>query len=64
MWKLLQTLRRLKTFQCLHYRVQDVRLTEIDKVEIHSCFRPGDIVKAEVRHTPDHITVQIQTLSK
>ncbi len=30
-------------------RAQDVRLTEIDKVEIAGCFRPGDIVKAEVR---------------
>jgi len=24
-----------------------VRSTEIDKVEIYKCFRPGDIVKAE-----------------
>lgn len=30
-------------------RLQDVRLTEIDKVEVHSCFRPGDLVRAEVR---------------
>lgn len=29
-------------------RQQDVRATEIDKVEMHSCFRPGDIVKASV----------------
>lgn len=29
-------------------RQQDVRATEIDKVEMHSCFRPGDIVKAVV----------------
>jgi len=29
-------------------RVQDVRATEIDKVEIAKCFRPGDIVTAEV----------------
>jgi len=27
---------------------QDVRATEIDKVEIVRCFRPGDIVRAEV----------------
>ncbi|CAM8931242.1 unnamed protein product [Rhodiola kirilowii] len=29
-------------------RQQDVRATEIDKVEMHSCFHPGDIVKALV----------------
>lgn len=29
-------------------RVQDVRATEIDKVEIYQSFRPGDIVRAEV----------------
>ncbi|XP_057801910.1 uncharacterized protein LOC131017191 [Salvia miltiorrhiza] len=29
-------------------RQQDVRATEIDKVEMHSSFRPGDIVKALV----------------
>ena len=29
-------------------RSQDVRLTEIDKVEIYRCFRPGDVVAAEV----------------
>ena len=29
-------------------RQQDVRLTEIDKVEMTKCFRPGDIVRAEV----------------
>ncbi|PRP87248.1 hypothetical protein PROFUN_01510 [Planoprotostelium fungivorum] len=29
-------------------RQQDVRATEIDKVEIYKCFRPGDIVLAEV----------------
>lgn len=29
-------------------RVQDVRMTELDKVEIYNSFRPGDIVKAEV----------------
>lgn len=30
------------------YRQQDVRATEIDKVDMHSSFRPGDIVKAVV----------------
>lgn len=29
-------------------RQQDVRATEIDKVDMHSSFRPGDIVKAVV----------------
>ena len=29
-------------------RVQDVRATEIDKVQIHASFRPGDVVRAEV----------------
>jgi exosome complex component CSL4 len=29
-------------------RVQDVRLTEVDKVQIYNSFRPGDVVRAEV----------------
>lgn len=29
-------------------RQQDVRATEIDKVDMHMSFRPGDIVKALV----------------
>ncbi|KAJ3103481.1 Exosome complex component CSL4 [Phlyctochytrium planicorne] len=29
-------------------RVQDVRATEKDKVQIYKCFRPGDIVRAQV----------------
>ncbi|KAJ3067962.1 Exosome complex component CSL4 [Podochytrium sp. JEL0797] len=29
-------------------RVQDVRATERDKIQIYNCFRPGDIVRAEV----------------
>ena len=29
-------------------RQQDVRATEIDKVDMHVSFRPGDIVKALV----------------
>lgn len=29
-------------------RQQDVRATEIDKVDMHASFRPGDIVKALV----------------
>jgi exosome complex component CSL4 len=29
-------------------RLQDVRATEIDKVVMVECFRPGDVVRAEV----------------
>ena len=29
-------------------RIQDVRATEIDKVQLHLCFRPGDLIRAEV----------------
>jgi len=29
-------------------RQQDVRATEIDKVDVHTSFRPGDIIRAEV----------------
>ena len=29
-------------------RLQDVRATEADKVEIYASFRPGDLVRAEV----------------
>lgn len=42
-------------------RVQDVRLTEIDKVEIHNCFRPGDIVKAEVLSLGDQRSYYLGT---
>ncbi|KAI7733497.1 hypothetical protein M8C21_023795 [Ambrosia artemisiifolia] len=41
-------------------RQQDVRATEIDKVDMHSSFRPGDIVKASVvqcnNANPRHVT--------
>jgi exosome complex RNA-binding protein Csl4 len=29
-------------------RQQDVRATEVDKVALHDCFRPGDVVRAAV----------------
>ena len=29
-------------------RLQDVRATETDKLQIYTSFRPGDIVRAEV----------------
>ena len=35
------------TFQGV-IRQQDVRKTEIDRVVLYNCFRPGDIVRAEV----------------
>eukprot|EP00123_Amoebidium_parasiticum_P012079 comp21098_c0_seq1/m.28486 comp21098_c0_seq1/g.28486 ORF comp21098_c0_seq1/g.28486 comp21098_c0_seq1/m.28486 type:complete len:198 (-) comp21098_c0_seq1:454-1047(-) len=34
-------------------RSRDVRATEKDKVEIHKCFRPGDIIRAEVMSLGD-----------
>ncbi len=38
---------------CLR-RLQDVRATELDKVEIYKSFRPGDIVTAEVVRSPTY----------
>lgn len=29
-------------------RKQDVRLTEVDSVDVTKCFRPGDVVIAEI----------------
>ncbi|KAI8468290.1 MAG: hypothetical protein J3K34DRAFT_427733 [Monoraphidium minutum] len=29
-------------------RLQDVRATEVDKIVMYDCFRPGDVVRAEV----------------
>lgn len=29
-------------------RLEDIRATEVDKIHIGSCYRPGDIIKAEV----------------
>jgi len=34
-------------------RQQDVRATEVDKVELAACFRPGDLVRAEVASLGD-----------
>jgi len=33
---------------CFTCRQQDVRATEIDKVDMYQSYRPGDIVKAMV----------------
>jgi exosome complex RNA-binding protein Csl4 len=35
-------------YTCDAANYQDVRATEIDKVDMSKCFRPGDIVKAKV----------------
>jgi exosome complex component CSL4 len=32
----------------MEFSVQDVRATEKDKVKIYQCFRPGDIVRAQI----------------
>ena len=29
-------------------RAQDVRATELDKVDLHACFGPGDLIRARV----------------
>lgn len=42
-------------------RQQDVRQSEIDKVEIYKCFAPGDIVKAEVISLGDRHSYQLST---
>eukprot|EP01098_Paradermamoeba_levis_P005986 TRINITY_DN2500_c0_g1_i1.p1 TRINITY_DN2500_c0_g1~~TRINITY_DN2500_c0_g1_i1.p1 ORF type:complete len:164 (-),score=40.27 TRINITY_DN2500_c0_g1_i1:379-870(-) len=45
-------------------RVQDVRATEIDKVEIYKSFRPGDIVRAEVISLGDKRSYYLSTAKK
>jgi len=42
-------------------RVQDVRATEIDKVVMFNCFRPGDIVRAEVISLGDSRSYYLST---
>ncbi|GAM19228.1 hypothetical protein SAMD00019534_024030 [Acytostelium subglobosum LB1] len=42
-------------------RVQDVRATEIDKVEIYKSFRPGDIVVAQVISLGDSRSYYLST---
>ncbi|EPS37376.1 hypothetical protein H072_8947 [Dactylellina haptotyla CBS 200.50] len=44
-------------------RVQDVRLTEIDKVKIFTSFRPGDIVRAKVISLGDQSNYYLSTAS-
>eukprot|EP00005_Dracoamoeba_jomungandri_P010098 CAMPEP_0174267734 /NCGR_PEP_ID=MMETSP0439-20130205/34748_1 /TAXON_ID=0 /ORGANISM="Stereomyxa ramosa, Strain Chinc5" /LENGTH=185 /DNA_ID=CAMNT_0015355413 /DNA_START=23 /DNA_END=580 /DNA_ORIENTATION=- len=42
-------------------RKQDVRATEVDKVEIYKSFRPGDIVRAEVISLGDSRSYYLST---
>ncbi|KAK6361632.1 exosome 3'-_5 exonuclease subunit ski4 (Csl4) [Orbilia blumenaviensis] len=42
-------------------RVQDVRLTEVDKVKIFNSFRPGDIVRARVISLGDQSNYYLST---
>eukprot|EP00897_Mesotaenium_endlicherianum_P008388 jgi/Mesen1/7578/ME000392S06845 len=42
-------------------RQQDVRATEIDKVDLYLCFRPGDLVRAEVLSLGDARSYYLST---
>ncbi|KAI8612515.1 hypothetical protein BC830DRAFT_1136341 [Chytriomyces sp. MP71] len=42
-------------------RVQDVRATDRDKVQIYNCFRPGDVVRAEVISLGDSRSYYLST---
>jgi exosome complex component CSL4 len=42
-------------------RPTDVRLTQIDQVELYKCFRPGDIVRAEVVSLGDSRSYYLST---
>jgi len=42
-------------------RVQDIRATEIDKVQVYKSFRPGDIVRAEVISLGDQRSYYLST---
>lgn len=42
-------------------RLQDVRATEIDKIDIASCFRPGDIVRAHIVSLGTHRDYYLST---
>ena len=44
-----------------HLRLQDVRATEIDKLVMSDCFRPGDIVRAEVLSLGDARSYYLST---
>jgi len=42
-------------------RQHDVRQTQVDEVEIYKCFRPGDIVRAEVISLGDKKSYYLST---
>lgn len=42
-------------------RLQDVRSTEIDKVQLSACFRPGDVVNAQVLSLGDFRSFYLTT---
>ena len=42
-------------------RLQDVRATEVDKLDIYDCFRPGDVIKAEVLSLGDARSYYLST---
>jgi len=42
-------------------RQADVRLTNVDQVELYKCFRPGDIVRAEVVSLGDKNSYYLST---
>ncbi|KAG2378815.1 hypothetical protein C9374_007963 [Naegleria lovaniensis] len=42
-------------------RVQDIRATEVDKVILYDCLRPGDVIKAEVISLGDSRSYYIST---
>ena len=44
-------------------RKQDVRMTEIDKVEVEGCFRAGDVVRAKVLSLGDARSFYLTTAS-
>ena len=49
-----------QTWACAR-RLQDVRATEADKVEIYGSFRPGDLVRAEVLSLGDTRSYYLST---
>lgn len=42
-------------------RLQDVRATEVDRVVMYDCFRPGDVVRAEVVSLGDARSYHLST---
>jgi exosome complex component CSL4 len=50
----------LETFSGL-LRSSDVRSSDIDSVEVHKCFRPGDIVRAKVLSLGDQRSYYLTT---